>query len=262
MFRKISLLAGSLFITLGFAFAASAANRVIYVLVDPVANRAYVPEGTVLPNGMQVRAQAVKSPDAVAFPEMDDSLRHSFAKMTNAKRAALRTPPLVIEYAPAERFEAAKQRYQEKHPQAAAGRLTENYDYCFDVYASQENTGIYGTYTDGITLTFCANYNTVVGNAYPWHFTVTGDYSYKDNYINPAVGIYDQNNNFNCYDEYQYNFDLGQCTAENTTVWTNSGCPNYVHGWGLLYVIEYTNDPYHDEYVGFNLDIGLCCTFY
>jgi len=116
------------------------------------------------------------------------------------------------------------------------------------------------TEADWVTLK-CGNYNTVVGYPYPWSFTVTGDYTFKDNSIDPGVGIYDLNNNFNCYHEYQY--DNLQCTATNTTVFTNTGCTNHVHAWGLLYVIEYTNEQYgHDNYLAFWIDIDNCTTFY
>jgi hypothetical protein len=262
MFKKSALLIVSVFVAFGFASAARA-NHVVYVLVDAAANRAYIPEGTVLPPGLQIRARSVGAVDPAALPEIDRSFRRSFAKAMGVKHGELPAAPLVFEYAPAARFAAMQKQYETKHPSASGGlHAAPLSDYCWDVYASQENTGIYGTYTDGITLTFCANYNTVVGYAYPWSFTVTGDFSDKDSRIDPAVGIYDLNNNFNCYDAYQYSGDLGQCTASNTTVWTNSGCTNHVHGWGLLYVIEYTNDPYHDNYLGFELDIDICTTFY
>ena len=89
-----------------------------------------------------------------------------------------------------------------------------------------------------------------------------GRHTHAHGVPDPAVGIYDLNNNFNCYDAYQYSGDLGQCTASNTTVWTNTGCTNHVHGWGLLYVIEYTNDPYHDNYYGFNFEVDWGTAFY
>ena len=76
----------------------------------------------------------------------------------------------------------------------------------------------------------------------------------------PGVGIYDLNNNFNCY--RAYNYDYVSCNATNTTVWTNTACTNHVHAWGLLYKIEYTNDPYHDNYLGFELDVDNCAAFY
>jgi len=253
----------SILIAVSFARPAQAANRVIYVLIDPATNRAYIPDGTVLPQGLQIRAGKMKSVDRDAAPQLGRSFRRSFAKAMSTRPGEFQTPPLVFEYAPAERFEAAQKRYEAKHAPASGARRVEPLsDYCLDIYVSQQNTGIYDTYTDGITSTFCGNYGTVVGNAYPWSFTVTGDYSYKDNNIDPAVGIYDLNNNYNCYDAYQYNGDLGQCSASNTTVWTNTGCTDHVHAWGLLYVIEYTNDPYHDNYLGFELDIDWCTTFY
>jgi hypothetical protein len=254
----------ALFAVFALAVQMHAADRVIYVLVDPAAHRAYIPEGTVLPEGLQIRTRALTSSGDTVLPEIDRSFRLNFAKALNAKRSeTAAAPPLVFEYAPASRFEKARQRYEVKHRTAGGlGHPVANSDYCYDVYASQENTGLYGTYTDGITSTFCGNYNTVVGYAYPWSFTVTGDYSDKDNRIDPAVGIYDLNNNFNCYDAYAYGGDLGQCNATATTVWTNTACTNHVHAWGLLYYIEYTNDPYHDNYLGFELDIDNCTTFY
>ena len=252
----------SLFAVFVLVSQVQAANRVIYVVVDPAAHRAYVPEGTVLPEGLQIRATALAAREPAALPEIDRSFRLEFARRMNAKRSEATTAPLIFEYAPAERFETARQRYEAKHhTPSVAGRPVTTSDYCTDVYVTQQNTGVYDTYTDGITSTFCGNYNTVVGYPYSWSYTVTGDYTFKDNSIDPGVGIYDLNNNFNCYHEYQY--DTLQCTATNTTVFTNTACTNHVHAWGLLYVIEYTNEQYgHDNYLAFWIDIDNCTTFY
>jgi len=261
MFRKGVLLFVCLLVSVGFAVAAQAANRVIYVLVDSTANRAYVPEGTVLPDGLTIRARQLFAADGDSI--LDRSLRGKM--LFGAKREhLLRTPPLVFEYAPAAKFETMRAQYEAKHAGAGPGphKAQPASDYCYDVYASQDNTGLYGTYTDGITSTFCGWNNTVVGYSYSWSFTVTGDWSDVDNRIGPGVGINDANSNFYCYDPYSYQGDTGQCTATATTVWTNTACTNHVHAWGLLYKIEYTNDPYVDNYLGFELDIDNCTTFY
>ena len=251
----------SVFASLAVVASAQAGNRVLYVVVDPAAHRAYVPEGTVLPEGLRIRASAVESRESTAMPEIDRSFRNGLAKSLNAKRSPSAVAPLIFEYASAERFEAARRQYEATHHTSGGlGHPAPNYDYCYDVYVTQQNTGIYDTYTNSLTSTFCANYNTVVGYSYPWSFTVTGDWTDKDNRIDPGVGIYDDNNNFNCY--HAYNYDYLSCNATATTVWTNTGCTNHVHAWGLLYKIEYTNDPYHDNYLGFELDIDNCTTFY
>ena len=259
MIKKGVWLLVSLFV-FGLPLAAQA-NNVLFVVVDAKANRAYVPEGSVLPHGLQIRAERADAPSIMDRPDWRRGLALPLRPALAQKR--ITAPAMVFEYAPAERFAEARRQYEAQHgPSSSRIKATDD-RYCLDVYVTQQNTGIYGTYTNGLTATFCGPYNTVVGNAYLWEYIVTGDYSDDDIYINPYVGISDDNNHYNCYDEYYYSGDLGQCTASNTTVWTNTGCTDNVYLYGQLYVIEYMpQDPYHDSYVGFNLQVTFCTTFY
>jgi hypothetical protein len=230
------------------ANAAYAANGPIFILVDPVAGRAYVPQGTVLPQGLQVRAQPF-----IAYK----ALRHVRPSFTGKQQ--VQTPPLVFEYAPAERFEAARKQYEERHG-ASQGRVQANSVGCVDTYVSGSNSGPRWTYYDGLNLHFCGEQDKTVGNSYAWEFTATGDWTDDDEYIDPYVAINDDNNNYYCFYE-QYGYGSPSCTASNTTQWTNVGCTNYVHAYALLYAIEY-QDYYVPYYVGFSFQIDSCTTFY
>src|SRR5947207_15830665 len=102
----------SLFVALALVSQVQAANRVIYVVVDPAAHRAYIPEGTALPEGLQIRASVIKSNEPTAMPEVDRSFRLEFAKTMKAKRSEPVAAPLIFEYAPLARFETARLRSQ------------------------------------------------------------------------------------------------------------------------------------------------------
>lgn len=261
MFRKSLLLV--CLVVAGLPLAAQAAtNAVLFVLVDPQTNRAYIPEGTVLPAGFQVRAERA-TVERPLFIDKRDWRGARVPRLAKPSPKRLTGPAMVFEYAPAERFEQARRQYEAKYG-VGSSRIKANDDqYCQSFYVTQQNTGIYGTYTNGLTGTFCGWTNTIVGNSYLWEFTAIGDYSDDDIYVNPAVGIYDDNNNYNCYDEYYYSGDTGSCTASATTQKTGTFCTNNVHVWGLLYIIEWMpQDPYHDNYLGFNLQLSFCTGFY
>jgi|GEM_PF-3205070 len=259
MFRKsLLVLLGCL--VLGLPVTASAGDRVLYVLVDAQHQRAYVPEGTVLPPGLKIRAEPLhfQTPSL-----MDGPLFHAPHRGAAAKH--LTSAPLVFEYAPSERFEVARQHYLAKHPASTSGshRAEPATDDCFDVYVSDSQVGAYDTYYDGLTSRVCVPSGTLyVGYSYTWTFTVTGDYSDDDFRIDPYVGISDNDNNFNCFHAITWGESGPTCSASATTQVTNTYCVNTVYTFGLLYKIEYTNDPYHDNYYGFVLEVDWCTAFY
>src|SRR5436309_2339487 len=99
-------------------------------------------------------------------------------------------------------------------------------------------------------------------NYYNWSFIVTGDYSDSDGRISPYVGISSADNNYNCYHPIIYNESGPTCTASAYTQFTGNCCVNTVYTYALLYKIEYTNDPYHDNYYGFNFEVDWGTAFY
>ena len=235
-----------LLVVVGIPLAAHAAsNSTIFVLVDPAAARAYIPEGTVLPHGFQVRAE----PFVIA-----NGLRHA-RPAAGPKR--LHSAPLVFQYAPAERFENARKQYEQR---AGTRRVQSNDVGCVDIYVSGSNSGPQWTYYDGFTLTFCGEVNKTVGYSYLWQFTATGDYTDDDEYADPWVAIDDDNHNYYCFYE-QYGYGVPSCSTSNTTVWTNTGCTDWVHGYAQLYAIEW-QQGYVPYYVGFSFQIDMCTTFY
>jgi hypothetical protein len=259
MLRKIAFLVVCL-VVIGLPIAAHASNRVIFVLVDAKENRAYIPEGTVLPPGLHIRAnRALIGPGGIF---MDDTAGRHLQRTLSPKRERLNAPPLVFEYAPAERFEAARARYYAKHPETGRQPQTET-DVCNEVDVSDSRTGAYDTYYDSFASVACVPSGTLyVNNYYTWTFTATGEYSDDDERIDPYVGISDLNNNFNCYHPITSYEGYPTCNASATTQFTNTACTNTVYTYGLLYKIEYTNDPYHDNYYGFNLEVDWCCAFH
>lgn len=225
-------------------------ERVLYVLVDTEHHRALIPEGSVLPAGLQIRME--RAPANFAGP-----LLHDPHRAMGSKHQRITSPPLVFEYAPIERFEAARVHYAATHHRADTA------DSCFSVYVSDSQVGVYDTYYDGLTSTACGPSGSwIPGNSYLWSFTVTGDYSDADPRIGPYVGISDNDSNFYCYHPLIFNESYPSCSASATTLLTNTYCVNTVYTYGLLYKIEYTNDPYHDNYYGFNFEVDWCTAFY
>lgn len=255
MFRRHGLLFVSLLVA-GLPLAAQAADNVIFVLFDAKQHRAYIPEGTVLPQGLQLRAERIGAERAAPRGP-----RTMLRMITPTPKTRIAAPPLVFEYAPAARFEQARKQYEARNPSRPSRIKAHEDRACTDVYVTASNTGIYGTYSDGLTGRFCAPTTTVTGNSYLWEFFVIGDYSDDDFRINPYVSIGDIDGNFTCYDEYLYSGDTGSCGASAVTQKTGYFCQDTVTAFGQLYVIEYTNDPYHDNYLGFNLEIDFCTDF-
>ena len=244
MYRRTAFLILVLSIALPIA---AHADGVLLIVVDVKQNRAYVPEGTILPPGLQIRAERA---------DVGRALRQRAPKLER-----ISAPPLVFEYAPAERFVEARQQYEAQRA-SHSSRFKANEDRACapDYYVTVTNSGIYGTYTKGLTGHFCSPTTTVPGQSYLWEFTAYGDYSDVDFRINPYVAISDTNGNFSCYAEY-YSPGTQSCYASAVTPKTGNFCENNVTLSSLVYVIEYTNDPYHDNYVGFNLQITYCTDF-
>src|SRR5688572_7434330 len=223
-------------------------RQVLLVLVDLEAGRAYVPEGSVIPAGMNVRA-GKENVDRATFERARASVKggQADARERNARRAVKARlhakPPLVFEYAPAERFVEARKGYEAqaaKRPRVQS----DSHQTCFDTYVSDTKPGYYSSgYTNGFTSTFCQpSTGLLLNQVNNWEFRATADYSDDDQWIYPNVWIDDQNGNFFCYDEIQFSGDLGQCSAAASTVLTSSGCKNDVDTMGTEYYIEYLNN--------------------
>src|SRR5688572_2536692 len=160
-------------------------RTVILVLVDRENNRAYIPEGTVLPPNLQLNVRMEKrvldETEAAQLRGGRDAGRGNARAVRRDAAAASRLkarPPLVLQYAPAERFEVARRNYeaqQAKRPrspvQADSSHMT-----CFDTYVQDSEPGQYGTYYNGFTSTFCQQSSGIqVGVANAWEFGATGD---------------------------------------------------------------------------------------
>jgi hypothetical protein len=249
----------SLFVCLlaaGFPIVAHAHDAIL-VIADPANNRAYIPEGTILPPGLEVRAQRTGIRRLVngKVERPIDLSAQGFKRLT--------TPPLVFEYAPAERFDEVRKRYEAQQVARRSPRVkatSHDGDACQHFYVSGSNTGVYGTYTNGFTSSYCpppGGGQRVVGQSYLWQFVAIGDYSDDDQYISPYVAIGDNNGNFSCFNDTVFS-----CTASATTPWSGYFCQNTVYTSAVLYVIEYAPQNQYDYYVGWNFQINHCTGFY
>ena len=250
-----------------FPLLAHEERKVILVLVDLKANRAYIPEGTVLPPlQFNVRMEKTRL-DRETFMQLRGDrdggkgrVRERGAALSARARLKAR-PPLQIEYAPAERFVAMRRGYEAQLARRPRVQ-TDSHQTCFDTYVSDTEAGVYNNYTNGFTSTFCQPSSGItVGVANNWEFRATADYSDDDQWINPYVWIDDQNGNFYCFDEMYYSGDLGQCSASASTVLLQQGCLNDVDTVGLQYYIEYL-PGYVENYIGYNFVVDYCTYFY
>lgn len=237
-------------------------RKVTLVMIDVEANRAYIPEGTVLPPGLSLRTEKT-----VLDRETFEVLRANASREGRAMQRATKTrleakPPLIFEYAPADRFDAIRKNYEAYVAKRRSRVQTNSHQFCWDTYSEATQQGVYGQYAAAFVSTYCwPSSSTVVGQAYEHEFRAEGEYSDKDWTISPRVWVDDLNGNFNCYDEWDYPGDTGQCSASATTVLGNTSCLNEIDVGSLQYVIEYL-DGYIENYLGFNFLHQYCVQFY
>ena len=251
--------------------AAHEKRNVILMLIDTEANKVYIPEGTVLPPALNgVRAEkAVLDVETVSrlrpgrADQGDIAVRESRALAGDARARLEARPPMVFQYAPAERFTEIRKRYETyAAKQRSPVESESSHRTCWDSYASDWKSGPQWTYYNDFVSTFCAPSSGVTpGNAYLWEFTALGGYTDDDQWINPYAYVDDQNGNFECFNEaVGYTAPLS-CTASDTTVLLQQGCLNDVDTGATLYVIEY-GPGYVEYYVGWSFLIDYCTYFY
>jgi hypothetical protein len=249
---------------------AAATHEPLLVIIDLAHHRALVPEGSVIPFGMEFRAEPLQGRAGTLDPaERRGGPRLEGSVLTNSLHRTP-APPLKIEFAPAERFAQTRQRYEAQVAKKLAARrngrgmvaAAHTADDCFPTYAEDSNTGVYGTYYHTLTSTFCQQSSGITNYAYlDWSFTASGDYTDDDEYIDPYAYVGDDNNNFQCFQAaYGYTSPV-ECTASNHTQLLQVGCLNHVTSGALLYTIEYLNN-YVPNYLGYNLSVTYCTYFY
>ncbi len=269
MKRRSWISVGLLLLT-ALPLAAHEERKVILVIADTQAGKAYIPEGTVLPPGLVVRAEVFQT-DARAVGrgrggrleprELGVEERHAYDRAAVARLKA--GAPLVFEYAPAERFIAVRTSYEaQRAKRRSPVQGDSSHRTCYDTYIQQSNTGQYGTYYNGFTDTFCLpSSGLTVGGYYLWEFGATGDETDDDQWINPYVYVDDLNGNYECFNEaYGYTWPLS-CSDGATTQWLQQGCLNTVDTGAVLYKIEYL-PGYVENYLGFSFNVEHCTYFY
>lgn len=243
-------------------------RTVILVMIDPVANRAYIPEGTVLPAELKtIRASVTSMPlrdlnsAGPRFLEgaRDRSflLRNMPARIrTRAHTALMRElPPLVIEYAPVERFTEVRARY-EKEVQARKDsglRTNSSHTSCIDIYHTTSGTGVYGGYSSSFIETRC--WSDTAPNNYGWWGVGAAAAAEDEGY----VYVDDDLGNYEC-DDSGGGYRVRSCFVEAFTQATNFPANNLRHG-GHTALIEWLNGN-EPNYVWFNILIESYTYFY
>jgi hypothetical protein len=248
--------------------AAAATHEPLLVLVDLAHHRVLVPEGSVVPPNLTFRAERMQGRDPFDPSERRNGPRLEGSLLTANLRRTL-TPPLAVAYAPAERFVQTRQRYEAQVRKAAERRnghglisVAHTADNCFPTYFEDSETGVYGTYYNGFTSTFCQQSSGIVNNAYlDWSFTASGAYTDDDEWVYPQVAVWDNNNHFRCVNTASGYTSPFECTASNNTQLRQVGCLNSVTTSGSLYTIEYLNN-YEPNYLGYSFSLTYCTYFY
>jgi hypothetical protein len=229
--------------------------EVMLVRVDLEKNRAYVPEGTVLPPGLEVRAAAISLPQRTAPIELRHGGERSFLVKAHADLLSRRSP-LVFEYAPAETFAGTRERYEQfkAHQAASSGPSAQShYGGCGTTYYDVQNTGYYNdTYYSWFATKQCIAYQGYYAAWYTYGTTAAAE---DDGY----VWVYDDTNAFTCDDNYP-GYRERSCETENYRSY-NASSTNKVHHGGQSYHIEYLQN-YEPWYVGFSLNVQYTVPHY
>jgi hypothetical protein len=219
-----------------------AADNLILVRVDTKANRAYIPEGTVLPQGLAIRAK--KEP--IGPVTLDRGGMRAPREIAPKRLEPKNT--LIFEYAPAETFAAMRERYVAKQAREKNPRLTPHNQSCGTVYVDDEAEGYYGTQYGSFSSTICmpAQGPFVTGTYYPVDYTAQAE-SWADE---GWVAVWDANNRFTCQDNYAV-YGLSCTAGSNVRFWSYS---NTITTAGSFSVIEYLQN-YEPWYTGFSFEV-------
>jgi hypothetical protein len=219
-------------------------EQVIFVRIDTAAKRAYIPEGTVLPERVVLRAS--KSPVEQETIRDATISERSVPRREAPVRRLTEKDTLIFEYAPAENFRGMQARYAARVSKGPSRVRTEDDRYCTTIYMEDTGEGVYGTYSNGFTARGCRPAGALTsGQYYLFDYTATADVG-DDGY----VYVSDANGNFNCMDTWP-GYGLS-CTDENTTqYWV--GFSNTITMAGSFSIIEYL-DNYEPNYIGFSFE--------
>lgn len=241
----------ALFVCLLFAALPTfASENLILVRIDMKAKRAYIPEGTILPGRVLLRAAKVRLPRGERPADDRDAL--SDGRSVLLRSNAVRRLPmkrltaedtLVFEYAPSATFDAMRAHYAARAPKKNSPVQATHERSCTTIYMQDESEGLYGTYYAGFEATGCspAHGPFIPYNYYLYDFTATGYWADEG-----FVYVDDLNDNYDCQDDYPDSGTL-TCTGSELAQYWGS---NTVELGGSFSYIEYQAN-YEPWYVGF-----------
>lgn len=243
------LLAAAPFIALAASAQPHATGR-LEILVDLKANRAYIPLGTILPPGLEVRAGVRRSSSITA--DLPLTAEKSLDEQSQRESVAGGVPQpstsiLVFEYAPEARFEASRKYRRElettRSLQLRPAPLTRD---CYPITTTVEAEGIAGTYYEIFDSTGCSE---IVSG-----YTIADDwtlYTYPQD--ETAAYIFDDRGHFSCSDT-PYGYQSASCTTAYTGTIHFSPPFNRLHMIGFARHVEWMDD-YVPNYVDFFFDM-------
>jgi hypothetical protein len=212
------------------------------ILADITAHRAYIPFGTVLPPGLEVRVKVSRTSGAL------NSRRRSVVEKQVADEQ-----PLVFEYAPESRFEEARKhnprnlvtRSQQLRPKTLDDRI------CYPISLETTAEGVAGTYYAWFDFNQCTN------NPFPQNGILTDDYTaYTYPEDETQAQINDDRGHYACWDTSN-GYSSTSCNVSYTGHFTNPITCNHVIATGYARHIEWL-DNYVPNYLGFFFDVRAC----
>ena len=225
----------------------------IEIVVDLNAHRAYVPYGTVLPPGMQVRvARAVRRQHAKLF-DAEAIESSSLPKITEGKSILRAQAPLVFEYAPESRFEESRKHARGANATTGGGgrlRIVPLSRYCSVTTVSVESDGQYGPEYALFDSTFCFTTGIQPGQSDTQDFTA---YTYAQD--ETWAHVTDDLGNYQCFNAPN-GYSVAQCTASHTSV-LQTHCVNSVYSEGFARHYEW-QDNWIFSPVDFFFSVSYC----
>lgn len=230
--------------------------RHIEILVDPIAHRAYVPIGTVIPAGLQLRVWTHSGPERAQGSWNREKRPWNPEKLGTPQTShAMQPPLLVFEYAPESRFEEARSH----HPSLAAARSAHFKPaplYDWGPYYYDITIGVQGV--DGLYyMYFQAGISGTLSNTGPNTESYSAHTYPEDDASAGVASIF--SNHFSCYDSNNGDYGEAYCETSYTTTPANTDVcgVDLVAVYGTATHIEYLQD-HVPNYLTAQFQIGFC----
>ena len=213
------------------------------ILADLTAHRAYIPFGTVLPPGLEVRVKASRASGAFI----------NWKRRSVVEKRLSEEEPLIFEYAPESRFEEAR-KHKPRNLVAQSQRLIPKVldaRICYPVSLETTAEGVAGTYYAWFDFNQCTN------DPFPQNGILTDDYTaYTYPQDETEAWVYDDRGHYSCSGTSD-GYNSASCTVSYTGHFAYPITCNHVVAGGHARHIEWL-DNYVPNFVDFFFEVRAC----